>query len=68
VNIAAWLPKYFGPNLVQFLRGRSSHKKVIMGTNGLDWSRYLLEFDRLEIPEERARAILWDTPRKVHGL
>jgi hypothetical protein len=68
VNIAAWLPKYFGPNLVQFLRGRSTHKKVIMGTNGLDWSRYLLEFDRLEIPEERARAILWDTPRKVHGL
>ncbi len=68
VNIAAWLPKYFGPNLVQFLKGRSTHQKVIFGTNGLDWSRYLLEFDRLEVPEERARAILLDNPRRIYGL
>ncbi len=68
VNIAAWLPKYFGPNLVRFLKGRSTHKKVLFGTNGLDWARYLKEFDRLEVPEERARAILFDNPRRVHGL
>jgi predicted TIM-barrel fold metal-dependent hydrolase len=68
VNIAAWLPKYFGPNLVRFLRGRGTHSKVLFGTNGLDWSRYLMEFDRLEIPEDRARAILYDNPRRVHGL
>ncbi len=68
VNISAWLPKYFGPSLLQFIRGRSTHKKVLFGTNGLDWSRYLMEFDRLEIPEERARAIVWDNPRRVHGL
>lgn len=68
VNIAAWMPKYFGESLVRFLRGRGTHKKVIFGTNGLDWARYLKEFDRLEIPEEYARAILVDTPRRVHGL
>ncbi len=68
VNIAAWLPKYFGPNLVQFLKGRSTHQKVIFGTNGLDWSRYLMEFDRLEVPEERARAILFDNARRIYDL
>ncbi len=68
VNIAAWLPKYFGPNLTQFLRGRSTHKKVIFGTNGLDWARYLREFEKLEIPEERARAILWENARSLYKL
>lgn len=68
MNIAAWLPKYFGPNLVQFVRGRSTHKKVIFGTNGLDWTRYLQAFDKLDIPEDRARAVLYENARRVHGL
>ncbi len=68
VNISAWLPKYFGPSLLRFIRGRSTHRKVLFGTNGLDWARYLRELDRLEIPEDRARAILIDNPRRVHGL
>jgi uncharacterized protein len=68
VNISAWLPKYFGPSLVQFMRGRNTHKKVLFGSNGLDWGRYLKEFDRLEIPEERAKAILSGNARRVHDL
>ena len=68
VNIAAWLPKYFGPNLLQFIKGRGTHQKVIFGTNGLDWSRYLMEFDKLEVPEERARAILFDNARRIYDL
>lgn len=68
MNIAAWLPKYFGPSLVQFVRGRSTHKKVLFGTNGLDWTRYLQAFAKLEIPEDRARAVLFENARRVHGL
>ena len=68
VNIAAWLPKYFGPNLMQFVKGRSTHKKVIFGTNGLDWSRYLMEFEKLGVQPERAEAVLWGNARRVHGL
>ena len=68
LNISAWLPKYFGRNLVRFVKGRGSHKKVIFGTNGLDWTRYLAEFDRLEIPEDRARAVLYENAKRVHGL
>lgn len=68
LNISAWLPKYFGPSLLQFMRGRTGSQKVLFGSNGLDWKRYLEEFDRLEIREERAKAILYDNPKRVHGL
>ena len=68
VNTSAWLPKYFGPSLVQFMSGRAGHKKVLFGTNGLDWVRYLKEFGRLGISEDRMQAILCDNPRRVHGL
>ena len=68
VNTSAWLPKYFGPSLLRFLSGRGTHTKVLFGTNGLDWQRYLAEFDRLGIPEDRARAILLDNPRRVHRV
>lgn len=68
INISAWLPKYFTPSLVQFMRGRTGSQKVLFGSNGLDWQRYLAEFDRLELPADRARAILYDNPKRVHGL
>ena len=68
LNISAWLPKYFGPSLLTFMRGRTGSSKTIFGSNGLDWTRYLDEFDRLEIKEERARAILVDNAKRVHGL
>lgn len=68
VNTSAWLPKYFGPSLVRFMSGRGTHGKVLFGTNGLDWTRYLQEFERLGIPEDYAHAILCENPRRVHGL
>ncbi len=68
MNISAWMPKYLDPKVVRFMGGRSGHKKVIFGTNGLDWTRYLKEFADLGLREERARAILFDNARRVHGL
>ncbi len=65
INVSAWLPRYFGPSLVRFMRGRTGSQKVLFG---LSWTRYLEEFDKLDISEERARAILVDNPRRVHGL
>ena len=41
---------------------------MIFGTNGLDWSRYLMEFDKLGVAEDRAEAILWGNARRVHAL
>lgn len=68
INLSAWLPKYFGPALLRFMKGRSTHSKVLFGTNGLDWTRYLQEFDKLGIPEPYAQAILGENARRVHRL
>ncbi len=68
MNISAWMPRYLSPALVRFIGGRNTHHKVLFGSNGLDWKRYLAEFDALGIPEDRARAVLFDNARRVHGL
>jgi predicted TIM-barrel fold metal-dependent hydrolase len=68
LNISAWLPKYFSPALVQFMRSRTGSQKVLFGSNGLPWERYLDEMAHLDLPEDRARAILHDNARRVYDL
>jgi predicted TIM-barrel fold metal-dependent hydrolase len=68
LSISAWLPKYFGPSLLGFMRSRSGSEKVLFGSNGLSWERYLVELDRLEIPEDRAQLILRGNAERVFGL
>jgi predicted TIM-barrel fold metal-dependent hydrolase len=68
INVAAWMPKYFGPNLVRFMGGRAGHTKVMFGSNGLDWARYLREFNNLDLPEDRVQAMLWGNAKRVHKL
>ena len=68
INFSAWMPKYIDPKLIRFMKGRTGSRKVMWGTNGLDWARYLEEFARLEMPQDRAEAILWGNARRVHGI
>ena len=68
LNISAWLPKYFGESLVRFMRSRTGCEKVLFGSNGLDWKRYLMEMDRLEIAADRAEKILFGNAERVYGL
>ena len=68
LNVSAWLPQYFSPALVQFLRTRTGAEKVLFGSNGLSWQRYREGFDRLELREETLRKVLYDNPRRVYGL
>ncbi len=68
LNISAWLPRYFGPSLVGFLRSRTGSRKVIFGTNGLSWQRYRDQLHQLELRDDTLRAILWDNPRRVYEL
>jgi uncharacterized protein len=68
LNISAWLPKYFGPNLLSFMRSKSGSDKVIFGSNGLSWARYLEEMDRLEIPADRAEKILRGNAKRVYKI
>lgn len=68
LNISAWLPKYFSPALLQFMRSKTGSEKVLFGSNGLSWERYLEEMDRLEIAEERAAKILRGNARRIYRL
>lgn len=68
LNLSAWLPKYFGPSLVQFIRSKTGADKVLFGTNGLPWTRYLDQMASLEIPPERAAKILGDNARRIYRI
>ncbi len=68
LNISAWLPRYFTEPLVSFMKTRVGASKVIFGTNGLPWDRYLAGIDELGLREDTKKAILYDNPKRVHGL
>lgn len=68
LSTSAWLPKYFSPALLQFMKSRVGSEKILFGSNGLDWERYLEQFHALGLREETARAILVENPRRVFGL
>lgn len=68
LNISAWLPKYFGPSLLQFMRSKAGAEKVLFGSNGLAWDRYLSELERLELPPDRLAKILGENARRIYRL
>lgn len=68
INVSAWLPKYFSPQLVTFMRSRTGGDKVLFGSNGLSWKQYLTQFEALGLPEQNLQKILYGNPRRVHGL
>lgn len=68
VSVSAWLPKYFDPSLVRFLRSRDGSRKVLFGSNGLSWDRYMKGFREMDLREETLRAVLFENPKRVFGL
>ena len=68
LSTSAWLPKYFSPALERFLHSRVGSEKILFGSNGLDWARYLEQFQALGLREDTARQILSANPRQVFGL
>lgn len=68
LNVSAWLPKYFGPSLLSFMRSRTGGQKVIFGSNGLSWERYITEMGGLDIKEDRLADIMAGNARKIYGL
>ncbi len=68
LSISAWMPKYFGESLLRFMRGRTGSQKVLFGSNGLAWARYLAEMGGLELRPERAEAIISGNAKRVFKL
>lgn len=68
LSTSAWLPKYIAPAFLNFMKGRTGSTKIMFGTNGLSWQRYLSDFDQLGIAPDRAERILAGNARRVFGL
>lgn len=68
LNVSAWLPKYFSPALVQFMRSRTGAEKVLFGSNGLSWERYRDGFEKLELRPDTLEKILYENPKRVFRL
>jgi len=68
INISAWLPKYISPSLLAFMKSRTGAEKVLFGSNGLSWDRYLDQIDELGMRDDAKQAILYDNPRRVYKL
>lgn len=68
LSVSAWLPKYFTPTLVAYLKSRAGREKVLFGSNGLSWDRYNAGFAEMGIDEDTARKVLRDNARAVFGI
>ena len=68
INISAWMPRYLSPQLLRHMGSRAGSQKVMFGSNGLDWVRYLHELGALELRDDRLEAILGGNARRVHGI
>ena len=68
LSTSAWLPKYLDPAFVRFMGGRTGSSKVMFGTNGLSWSRYLGDFEKLGLKPDRVENLLWGNAKRVFKL
>ncbi len=67
VGIDAHLPKYLDPSLVKFMKTRGQDK-VLFGTNGVDPTPIMSQFEELGIPEEPKRKILFENAARIYRL
>jgi len=68
LSTSAWLPRYFDPAFEHFLHSKAGSEKILFGSNGLSWKRYLTQLHDLGLGEKTIRRILVENPRSVFGL
>jgi len=68
LSVSAWLPKYFSPALVGYLKSRAGRDKVLFGSNGLSWERYHAGFVELGIDPAALTKVVRDNAIRVFGL
>lgn len=68
INISAWLPKYMSPSLLNFMKTKVGAEKILFGSNGLPWDKFLQQMEGIGLREDALKAILYDNPKRVYGL
>ncbi|TAK32232.1 MAG: amidohydrolase [Chloroflexota bacterium] len=67
VGIDAHLPRYLDPSLVKFMKTRGQDK-VLFGTNGVDPSVIMPQFEELGMAEGPKRKVLYENAARIYGL
>ncbi len=68
LSISAWLPKYFHPSLTAFLKSRVASEKVLFGSNGLPWSRYVEQMSQMGLRDDSLERIMYLNAKRVFKL
>ncbi len=69
IDTSAYLPRYYPPQLIQFMRSYG-RDKVMFGTNFpmLDFGKCAEQARQLDLPQEALDAFLWQNARRVFKL
>lgn len=68
LSTSAWLPRYFSPALERFLHSRVGSEKILFGSNGLDWGRYLEQFDKMGLRDDTVENVLRENAKRVFAV
>ncbi len=67
-GIDAWMPKYLGPAVLQFIGSRMGQDRCLWGTNGLPWKESLDQVEQLGLKPEAKRKLLRDNALQLFRL
>ncbi len=68
LRVSAWLPQYFHPSLTNFMKSRVASEKVLFGSNGLSWQRYIEQMSDMGLRDDSLEKILYGNAKRVFKL
>jgi predicted TIM-barrel fold metal-dependent hydrolase len=68
LSISAWLPSYFHPSLTAFMKSRVGAEKVLFGSNGLSWERYIEQMGGMGLRDEALEKVMFKNAKRIFDL
>jgi predicted TIM-barrel fold metal-dependent hydrolase len=68
LSFSAWLPRYFHPSLINFMKSRTGAEKCLFGSNGLSWLRYNEQIAEMGLREDSLEKILYGNAKRIFKL
>ena len=68
LSISAWLPRYFHPSLTTFMKSKLASDKVLFGSNGLSWKRYIEQLSDMGLRDDSLEKILYGNAKRIFDI
>jgi uncharacterized protein len=66
--ISAWLPRYFHPSLIAFMKSRMGAEKILFGSNGLSWKRYIEQMGEMGLKDDALEKAMFGNAKRIFKL